>query len=202
MLFYSDIKFDKYSERQLNLQRRYHKLAAEFFQPDLARTPYRLMDIVKDVQSRHFPEITTLPQCIFCRDKTLAFIRPKDSPIRIQISTLLNTPKTPRQVIEHIILHELLHLIVPSREIDGKMVSHPPEFFEREAVLSPESSVVWSWIFGSFGQALKPNVDHECIYVDLVAQRSGWTPCVTWEDAREDLERWNKLRNPCGGGPG
>lgn len=83
----------------------------------------------------------------------------------IQISTLLNEPDTPYEVMEHIIIHELLHIEVPPREIDGKHVSHPPEFWERERALSPQAGKAMEWIFLRFFSDLKIDRKNECLFV-------------------------------------
>lgn len=54
--------------------------------------------------------------------------------------SLFNRADVPQPVIEHVLRHELLHLKIPAREIDGKLVNHPPEFWEAEQALVPWKS--------------------------------------------------------------
>ena len=54
--------------------------------------------------------------------------------------SLFNRPDVPQPVIEHVLRHELLHLKIPAREIDGKLLHHPPEFWEAEQALVPWKS--------------------------------------------------------------
>ena len=67
--------------------------------------------------------------------ETLACIYriPGNSGGNIYFHSLFNRPDVPKPVIEHVLRHELLHLKIPARMIDGKRSHHPPEFWEAEA---------------------------------------------------------------------
>jgi hypothetical protein len=45
---------------------------------------------------------------------------------------VLNHPQTPRSVVEFILCHEMLHLVLPPRDVSGHLKTHPPEFWEAE----------------------------------------------------------------------
>jgi|GEM_PF-4501998 len=128
-LFYSDIDPNtkkKWTNRHVARVYRFMKLKKEFFQDELERTPFNLAEVVEEVWKKHFQDIKEKPEIMFCRDISLAHVTLNRKPVRIHISSLLNTPRTPRQVIEHIIIHEFLHLRIKPREIEGKMKSPPP----------------------------------------------------------------------------
>jgi hypothetical protein len=57
--------------------------------------------------------------------------------------SLFHRPDVPQPVIEHVLRHEPLHLKIRPREIDGKLVHHPPEFWEAEQALVPWKSASW-----------------------------------------------------------
>lgn len=69
--------------------------------------------------------------------------------------SLFNRADVPQPVIEHVLRHELLHLKIPAREIDGKLVHHPPEFWEAEQALVPWKSASWGWMVLAFWEVIK-----------------------------------------------
>jgi len=82
---------------------------------------------------------------------------------------LLNTPETPLAVFLNIFTHALLHLVIPARRIRGKEKRHPPEFFPREAALSPECVDSFAWLWTNFGAFLKVDRKREGVLV-----KRGW----------------------------
>lgn len=82
---------------------------------------------------------------------------------------ILNHPQTPEEVIEFILCHELLHLVIPSREVDGHMTSHPPEFQAMEARVYPRGGIVWAWLHITLGLRLKKDKKQQRILV-----KRGW----------------------------
>jgi len=104
-------------------------------------------------------------------EATLAFIRPREDRRGgdIHVHSLLNRPDTPKQVIEHILRHELIHLLVPGREVDGKHRSHPPEFWEHERRLVPWAALSWNWIAFALYEVIRRDEERECIEV-----KKGW----------------------------
>lgn len=83
----------------------------------------------------------------------------------IYLHSLFNRSDVPQPVIEHVLRHELLHLKIPARVIDGKRIDHPPEFWEAEAKLVPWKSASWAWMYTAFWDALKVDRDNECIWI-------------------------------------
>ncbi len=96
---------------------------------------------------------------------TLAFIAPSDDRVDIVIHSLLNHEDTPMEVIEHILIHELIHLRVGSRMIDGKKVRHPPEFWTMERQVSPNAEMAMAWVFRAFPSVLRHDKEEEKIWV-------------------------------------
>lgn len=91
---------------------------------------------------------------------TLACIRWEQGKPGVDIffHSLFNRPDVPQPVIEHVLRHELLHLKIPAREIDGKRVHHPPEFWEAEQALVPWKAASWGWMVLAFWDAIKTDI--------------------------------------------
>jgi len=104
-------------------------------------------------------------------ENTLAFIRTREGRRGgdIHVHSLLNRPDTPKQVIEHVLRHELIHLLVAPREVDGKLTAHPPEFWEHERRLVPWAGLSWNWIAFTLYDVIRRDEEAECIRV-----KRGW----------------------------
>jgi hypothetical protein len=50
----------------------------------------------------------------------------------IRIHPLLDDPQVPREFIDYIVFHEMLHVVVPSQRAGGRSIDHPPEFQQLE----------------------------------------------------------------------
>ena len=105
--------------------------------------------------------------------------------------SLFNRADVPRPVIEHVLRHELLHLKIPPREIDGKRVVHPPEFWEAEAQLVPWTPFSWAWMYTAFWDALKDDRENECIWVKKTWKRLQRYPYPSWEFILDDLSKFS-----------
>lgn len=101
--------------------------------------------------------------------------------------SLFNRPDVPQPVIEHVLRHELLHLMIPPREIDGKLIIHPPEFREAEEVLIPWKSASWAWMHLSFWSVIKPDIPNECVWVKKSWRQLQKYPYPSWEMILNDL---------------
>jgi len=110
-----------------------------------------------------FPELATVPIHVWIqrKQKPLACISIDDDKHDIFLHSVLNHPDTPEQVIEYILIHELIHTRVPSREVNGIMKIHPPEFFEEEKRLVPERELYWAWIYIHLNGCIYPDKKHE-----------------------------------------
>ncbi|MFM7141236.1 MAG: hypothetical protein ACKO2K_04885, partial [Alphaproteobacteria bacterium] len=98
-----------------------------------------------------------------------------------------NTEKTPEWVFRAILVHELLHVVVPSGKIDGRWVHHPPEFEERQLLLVPHIDDLWTWLFDVLDPALVNRPEKEAIWV-----RRDWSRRLGRSRSRRDarLRPW------------
>jgi len=109
----------------------------------------------------------------------------------ICLHTLFNRPDVPLQVIEHILRHELLHIKVPPRMIDGKLVLHPPEYWEAESQLVPWKAASWAWIHTAFWDALKVDRKNECVWVKKTWKHLQRYRYPSWEMILNDLSKFS-----------
>ncbi len=84
-------------------------------------------------------------------------------------------PETPEELIEFVFRHELLHIEIPPREVDGHWTSHPPEFWDALRALAPEGALAWSWAITVLGRCLKRGKKRECTFV-----KSNWKSFMRW----------------------
>lgn len=119
--------------------------------------------------------------CIYCQPGRLGG--------DICLHSLFNRPDVPQPVIEHVLRHELLHLKIPPREINGKRVIHPPEFWEEERILVPWKEVSWAWMVDAFWYALKVDHPNECIWVKKTWKELQKAPYPSWAKVTADLHK-------------
>jgi len=91
----------------------------------------------------------------FVKRGPLACICHDDVSATIYIHHILNSQDTPREVLDLVFKHELIHLEIPPAEIKGREVQHPPEFREREEAICTERELAWGWIYINLWQCLK-----------------------------------------------
>ena len=103
----------------------------------------------------------------------------------ILINRILNHSSVPREVIRSILIHEFLHIVVPGREIDGKSVSHPPEFWEKENELNPLIRRLWDWLYLNFPLDLIRDKKREGTYFTRRGLRRMSVPYSSMEDVEE-----------------
>lgn len=149
--------------------RREQSLRAAKHRPELCFLPFCPWEMLQEIRQRHFPEVKVPVGLSFILWDMLAFVNNYEDRAEIFIHGILNHPNTPREVIRFVIKHELCHLVVHPREMDGKMTMHPPEFWELEAAVAPERRRAWCWVYLSWGEWLKRSRKRECICV-----RGGW----------------------------
>jgi hypothetical protein len=154
---------------------------------------FDLPALLRLVVSRHFPGIEVMVSVSFMqaplsRTESLASVRVGDRTAGIRIHEILNRSDTPREVIEFILGHEVLHIRVPPREIDGRIVPHPPEFWEEEGRLFPTRSLVWAWLHTALWPRLKLDKQREATMVKRGWQNGVHSPFPTLEDVRAITE--------------
>jgi len=145
------------------------KLNARILQPQLPVCAKEISVILKEIIALHFPDIATPPGVFFGRTPTLAHIEDslEEQRSAIWLHYALNDTATPDYVFAFAITHELLHVRIRPREVDGKWLAHPPEFWEEEnRMAAANKSRAWEWIHRQFGEALRKDKERECIWVD------------------------------------
>ncbi len=105
------------------------------------------------------------------RQPTLACVTHDETKACIQLHSILNHPQTPRRVVAFILRHELLHLLIPPREVDGVLKSHPPEFWEAESKLAPDRVLMWAWLKLALWGCLRTDKRRECTIVNTTWKR-------------------------------
>jgi hypothetical protein len=124
-------------------------------QPELPCVPFNVNNLLDEVRSKHFPDLDSRVCFWFAPTARLASVFQRDSEVYILAHPLLNHPDTPREVIAFVIKHELLHLSIPPREVDGERTQHPPEFWTAEASMAPDGKLAWAWIWMNLGTVLR-----------------------------------------------
>jgi hypothetical protein len=87
--------------------------------------------------------------------KPLACIHVDRGCAHIQLHSVLNHPETPRDVLAYILKHELLHIVIPPKEIENQWKPHPPEFWESLRLIEPNSVLLTAWLHVSFEECLR-----------------------------------------------
>ena len=156
------------------------------------------LSLVLDQQRRAIvPAISSPIRWLFADTTWLACIYYSDSgPATICFHSVLNQPATPPQVFEHIFIHELLHLRIPPREVEGKRTIHPPEFWEEEARLSPLRRGAWHWIVLAFWHVLREDKEREGVRVLRRWRRCPLVRPGLWQTVERDLREQAELRPP------
>jgi hypothetical protein len=139
------------------------RLAKARIQPSLPLDELLWLDTLNSIKTEFFPELTSSISFYFIRRGPLACIWVEKAVIYIH--EVLNDSDIPKDVISLIFKHELLHMVVRPRMVDGVQKIHPPEFFENEGLIAPERQQAWDWIWVNLGFCLKPNKKKEGIYV-------------------------------------
>ena len=141
------------------------KLRRARSQPNLAVTRFDPTEVLRECCRQRFPGLTTRVACYFADEGPLACIVPVEESgvARIYLHNVLNHGSTPGLVVRHLLIHELIHLVLPPRETDGCEEQHPPDFWRVEDALSPEAPVARSWLCDNVPEALLIGAHHECV---------------------------------------
>lgn len=149
--------------------------------PFLPYTSCDLRAVLDRVRCERVPKPSGQIPVLFIAQDSLACLRHHEA-AEILLHRLLNTPETPVAVFLHIFTHEMLHLVIPSRLIEGKDTRHPPEFLEQEMALAPERGESWAWIWMNFGAYLREDKRRERTIVRPGWQQMMFTPRVPMEE--------------------
>lgn len=149
--------------------------------PLLPVVPVDTTALIAQVREELFPDLCAgAINCWFIPATHLGFITLQNP--AIYLHALLNRPDAPEQVFRHIVIHELIHLVIPGREIGRKYVSHPPEFWDMETSLSQERSLVINWICQNFWDVLKVDKKNEGFRVRRQWRSSFDMPLLSLDD--------------------
>ena len=199
----------------LDMSREMRKWEKQRLQPHLPMVSFDIKGLLKEViiSVSSVPDVPT--EIFFCANKSLAGLVQDDSKSDIFFHLLLNDSRTPIQVCRHIIVHELIHMIIPPRTIDGKLINHPEEFWECEKRISPERNESWRWLNCNFSSCIKSIVKSERTIVlrtwkkVIDAEWCSWDQCMVCRDTKDlcttrrrnlkkliDASSWKKLTAP------
>ena len=126
---------------------------------------FDLWDLVSEVMQTCFPQSRPRIDISFCINNTLACVLMNEKCNDVLIHAVLNDDQTPRQVIRHIIAHEMIHLLIPKEEIDGRVVYHTEAFWQKEKEIVPERSQSWAWIYMNFHGCIRRDEKKEATFV-------------------------------------
>ena len=159
-------------------------------EPALHFTALSIPDMLDTIRQSVFPEVRVPVGFYFttCR-YSLGCILHNEDGASIFLHQILNRPQTPREVFGLVLKHELLHLRIPPRVIDGKEKQHPPEFWEAEKKIAPEGDAAWDWIRENLWFCLQPRPKPERIEV-LPEWKNVWSHKRPKELALDD---WQKI---------
>lgn len=165
--------------RSMSLLQRYAKPLGN---PELSFFGFNLQHSLENVRSS-FPALCSKRIEVWLQmQPTLASISYEGDAACIRLHSVLNHPHTPERVIAFILGHELLHLMIPPREINGECKSHPPEFWAAERERFPDRDIAWLWMTTFLGSCLKSDKKHECTWV-----KANWKRLMAEE--RPTMER-------------
>ena len=150
--------------------------------PELSLLGFNLRQLLENVQSG-FPALISRPLEVWIQTQPTLACVVEDSPSAcIRLHSVLNHPQTPERVVAFILEHELLHLIVPPREVNSERKLHPPEFWEAEKRVSQDRGLAWGWITLVLGDCLRRDKRAECTFV-----KANWKRLMNSE--RPTMER-------------
>lgn len=152
-------------------------------QPELEVTIVAVSTLLEEARRRLFPMLPHQLPSFFVPCGPLACVTFDQQTLKgtVFIHALLNHSSVPVHVLDLVCRHELLHLVVPAREVNGKLSQHPPEFMEKERAIIPDRAFAWEWIWCHCGQVLREDNEREGVIV-----KRGWRRQCRWWSARAD----------------
>lgn len=127
------------------------KLRKARLQPALCFLAFDADGLLQELLSSQFDKVVIPVRASFVSEGPLACITHGDEKATIYIHQVLNHPETPLFVIRYILQHELLHLLIPSKDDDP----HPTAFCEAEDATCPDMAAAWNWIRIHLGQFIQ-----------------------------------------------
>ena len=130
----------------INDIKRSRRLKKARIQPFLPLVHFPVLANLQAIRRRLFAHIALPVDFYFVGRGTLACVCVYDSRAIIYAHQVLNHEEVPPVVMDTIFVHELLHLEILPRIVDGRRTQHPPEFRQREKELFPGRTEALEWI--------------------------------------------------------
>lgn len=164
---------------------------------ELPNLSFCIHALSNEVARTKFPDFKLLPAVFFGKMKSIACCEclPSGREI-VLINSVLNSPSTPREVIEAIVIHEFLHFVIKPREVDGKLKAHPPEFFVREQEISPNINLTWGWFQTMFLSDLVRDKKRERTTLKNLRKRHASREYISFEELKTMLKNWSSDEEP------
>ncbi len=90
---------------------------------------YDLDEIFAKVNRQYFRDLIPKPALTWSARKTYRILGHHDATHEhIAISRSLDSATVPRYVVEYVVFHEMLHIVHPTRHINGRRYNHTPAF--------------------------------------------------------------------------
>jgi predicted metal-dependent hydrolase len=90
---------------------------------------YDLDEIFDAVNNQYFRDAIAKPVLTWSAKKTYRILGHHDATHdHITISTSLDSPDTPRYVVEYVVFHEMLHIAHPTKHVNGRRYNHTAAF--------------------------------------------------------------------------
>ena len=164
---------------------------------ELPNLSFCIHALSNEVARTKFPDFEVLPAVFFGKMKRIAFCeRLPSGRETVLINSVLNSPSTPREVIEAIVIHEFLHFVIRPREVDGKLKAHPPEFFIREKEISPNISLAWGWFQIMFLSDLVRDEKNERTTLKNLRKRHASREYISFEELTSMLRNFTPDEEP------
>ncbi len=107
---------------------------------------YDLNELFEDVNTKFFGGAIKKPVLSWSQKKTWRVLGHHDATQdTIVISRSLDTPDTPRFIVEYVMFHEMLHIAHPTKHVNGRRYNHTPEF-RRDERKFPHYRAAENWI--------------------------------------------------------
>lgn len=107
---------------------------------------YDLKEVFQKVNQKHFGGKVKKPILTWSQRKTYRVLGHHDAAQNtIVISRSLDTRETPRFIVEYVMFHEMLHIVHPTVNINGRRYNHTPAFRADERKF-PHYRAAESWI--------------------------------------------------------
>lgn len=107
---------------------------------------YNLQVLFDDLNRKYFENKLSVKYLGWSKNKSYArlgyYASERDL---LVISKIFDSKKTPLNVIEYMVFHEMLHIAIPTKTINGRRRIHPPEFKNLEQQF-PEYKKIQNWI--------------------------------------------------------